>query len=402
MTRSQRFLGLNAARILASVHIVIGHLYQKSGVLGGEMSCIYLFAWGYTWVPWFFMMSGFVLTHAKLKSKQPSRRENVALFIKKRTAVIYPVYALSVLLAYLIDWWRDKALPPWYVGLSQGLLAQSWLPWLPEKSVQLHCWFLSAMVPYWALFDVTLHRFVLPVKRLSTCCVALLLFSLPPWAAYIFPSQVGGRSEWYSTHRTGALVDEVDYLAVTLKFHPICYFHVFIFGMFLARTRYLVSVEIAKESSRAGIKLEAGGSLEQIVTETKRKRVSLLAGARRRLSGIRQSFVGSGKLDRGGGSSQSATATALAFLFRYGATLSYVGLLCVFTIKELKPPSWKISARLSVLILLQGLLLVGLCPIEEVRRWHAHASDPHVHLPVADIATQTLQLAAAEKLLHTL
>ena len=159
------------------------------------MSCIYLFAWGYTWVPcptptptltltltliltlnlnptstptsnpnpanpnpnpnpspsqvpWFFMLSGFVLTHAKLKSKQPSRRENVALFIKKRTAVIYPVYALSVLLAYLIDWWRDKALPPWYVGLSQGLLAQSWLPWLPEKSVQLHCWFLSAMVPY--------------------------------------------------------------------------------------------------------------------------------------------------------------------------------------------------------------------------------------------------------------
>jgi hypothetical protein len=28
MTRSQRFLGLNAARILASFHIVVGHLYQ--------------------------------------------------------------------------------------------------------------------------------------------------------------------------------------------------------------------------------------------------------------------------------------------------------------------------------------------------------------------------------------
>ena len=74
-------------------------------------------------------------------------------------------------------------------------------------------------------------------------------------------------------------MDEVDYLAVTLKFHPVCYFHVFIFGMLLARTRYLVSVEIAKESSRAGIKLQAGGSLEQIVTETKRQRFSLLAGA---------------------------------------------------------------------------------------------------------------------------
>ena len=110
---------------------------------------------------------------------------------------------------------------------------------------------------------MALHRFVLPVKRLSTCCVALLLFSLPPWAAYIFPSQVGGKSEWYSTHRTGALVDEVDYLAVTLKVHPICYFHVFIFGMFLARTRYLVSVEIAKESSRAGIKLRRVAALSR-------------------------------------------------------------------------------------------------------------------------------------------
>ena len=312
-----------------------------------------------------------MLTHARMRSSNPAQRQGVVVFLQKRLAVIYPLYALGLLLALLVQWWRGRALPSWWATLSQGLLAQSWLPWLPEKSVQLHCWFLSAMVPYWALFDVALHRLVLRVTRLSTCCVALLLFSLPPWAAYIFPSQVGGRSEWYSTHRTGALVDEVDYLAVTLKFHPICYFHVFIFGMFLARTRYLVSVEIAKESSRAGIKLEAGGSLEQIATETKRKRFSLLAGARRRLSGIRQSFVGSGKLDRGGGSSQSATATALAFLFRYGATLSYVGLLCVFTIKELKPPSWKISARLSVLILLQGLLLVGLCPIEEVRRLHA-------------------------------
>ena len=38
MTRSQRFLGLNAARILASFHIVVGHLYQKSGVLGLTLS----------------------------------------------------------------------------------------------------------------------------------------------------------------------------------------------------------------------------------------------------------------------------------------------------------------------------------------------------------------------------
>ena len=42
---------VNTARILASCHIVIGHLYQKKGALGGEMSCIYFFAWGYSRCP---------------------------------------------------------------------------------------------------------------------------------------------------------------------------------------------------------------------------------------------------------------------------------------------------------------------------------------------------------------
>jgi hypothetical protein len=43
-----RLRTVNTARILASCHIVIGHLYQKKGALGGEMSCIYFFAWGYS------------------------------------------------------------------------------------------------------------------------------------------------------------------------------------------------------------------------------------------------------------------------------------------------------------------------------------------------------------------
>ena len=77
---------------------------------------------------------------------------------------------------------------------------------------------------------------------------------------------------------------------MTLKFNPVCYFHVFVFGMLLARTRYLVSIEIAKASSRAGVGFEPGSSLEQIATATRPRRFSLLQNARRRISGIRQSF----------------------------------------------------------------------------------------------------------------
>ena len=138
LTRGQRFLGLNAARIGASIHIVVGHLHQM-GALRGELRGVYFFSWGYTWVPWFFMLSGFVLTHARMRSTNPTRRENVAVFLQKRTAVIYPMYALCLLLALLVQWWRDRALPNWWVVLSQGLLVQSWVPWLPEQSLQLHC-----------------------------------------------------------------------------------------------------------------------------------------------------------------------------------------------------------------------------------------------------------------------
>lgn len=38
--------------MLASMHIVAGHLHQMNALPGGAM----LFAWGFTWVPWFFML----------------------------------------------------------------------------------------------------------------------------------------------------------------------------------------------------------------------------------------------------------------------------------------------------------------------------------------------------------
>ena len=83
--------------------------------------------------------SGFVLTHARMRSTDPTRRQDVKVFVQKRLAVIYPMYALSLLLALLVQWWRGRALPSWWAVLSQGVLAQSWLPWLPEQALQLHC-----------------------------------------------------------------------------------------------------------------------------------------------------------------------------------------------------------------------------------------------------------------------
>lgn len=63
-SKGEHLAGLNFARILASIHIVVGHLYAK-----GAVASVYAFGWGFTWVPWFFMLSGYVLTHAQLARK---------------------------------------------------------------------------------------------------------------------------------------------------------------------------------------------------------------------------------------------------------------------------------------------------------------------------------------------
>ena len=88
--------------------------------------------------------------------------------------------------------------------------------------LQLHCWFLSAMVPYWLGFDLVFRRLVLRLASLRSCCALLLLLALPPYLALALPRLTRGDGPaWYATHATGALRDETDFAVVLLKFHPV-------------------------------------------------------------------------------------------------------------------------------------------------------------------------------------
>ena len=358
---SQRFLGLNAARLMASVHIVFGHL-AKQGSLRGELAGIYLFAWGYTWVPWFFMLSGFVLAHARFKSRTAAKPQAAASFVKKRTAVIYPMYAIGLFLALLIRFWKTSPLPEWYMVASQGVLAQSFLPWLPEDTVQSHCWFLSALVPYWLLFDLLFRKHALQIHRLSVGCTWLVVLALPPWIALLVPGSLpGGDPKWYTTHRHGMLADHVDYLVVLLKFNPICYLHVFVFGMVLARVRLLLEAAV-KQRRGEPPKASAASSTQPTAKPSPKGDCAV-------------TFVDAPSSAAASASAAAAAAAAklscleafgirlLELLFRYGASLGYAGLLCIFLMPEIEIQSSAISARLSVLMPLQGLVLVGLAPL---------------------------------------
>jgi hypothetical protein len=130
--RPQSFLALNGARLLAGIHIVLGHMSQ-SGFYGGN----YAATWGFSWVPWFFMLSGYVLTLARHASKNPEAPQSVIAFVQKRAAVIYPPYVFALFLGLAQTWWEGGALPKFYHLAAQGVLAQSFVPWLPENSVQV-------------------------------------------------------------------------------------------------------------------------------------------------------------------------------------------------------------------------------------------------------------------------
>ena len=93
-------------RYLASLHIVVGHIKAK-GFYPGCYFCSH----GFTWVPFFFVLSGFVLTHARLGSRDPSKVDGPAVHFWKRSATIYPMYAVAVLGSAVIRMESDQELP---------------------------------------------------------------------------------------------------------------------------------------------------------------------------------------------------------------------------------------------------------------------------------------------------
>jgi len=292
---------LGFARLLASQHIVLGHLFAK-----GAIANVYLFGWGYTWVPWFFVLSGYVLTHARLNSTSSNDASiGVLSHIAKRLSSIFPMYAFGVIITMLIRVGKSSQLPSWGVLWGQSYLLQSWNPLWTEHALVSQCWFLSNLLLYWGLFSLLLKH----TRRVSLTVGfgCLVLVSLLPWLLVLVPAlDPGIEHTWYSDHTWGKTDTATDVWTVLLKFHPLCYLHVFWYGMLLAVVRHRVKED-------------------------------------------------------GGGGTIASLVTCLSNVC--GASCGYLGLVLMFTIPALQPAGYKLSARLSVLLPLQGMVLWGLSPI---------------------------------------
>eukprot|EP00913_Durusdinium_trenchii_P018386 g17271.t1 len=129
---------LGLARFMGSTHVVVGHLFAK-----GVTSPTYFFGWGFTWVPWFFMLSGFVLFSAYLKNP---KEETMIQYVLRRSTTIYPLYAFSLIPAFILGKAYGTMAAEWPTLLAQSFLLQAWVPHFTENALQMHCWFLSCMV----------------------------------------------------------------------------------------------------------------------------------------------------------------------------------------------------------------------------------------------------------------
>lgn len=239
---SEKNQAIGFARYLASVHIVMGHLYQ-----GGNISDFGGFnRFGFTWVPWFFLLSGFLLSLSEQKrrlniSDRQGKSDDEIQYVLRRLEGMYPAYFLG-LVASLITIWSIKGVESLPLPVNTILffcLLQSWLPSLVNYGFiyLTQCWFLSCLILYWLLF-YRIYAFVesLSSKRLAAV-VGICSFLFP----FLYHVASTGQEGWYDRDVPFSASRGRDTAVLVLKFHPFAYLHIFVLGCCLPRLHKLLT-----------------------------------------------------------------------------------------------------------------------------------------------------------------
>ena len=149
---------LTGLRFLAALHVVLFHL-RDPYLVGAPLGLWTIAGQGETAVGLFFLLSGFVLAHTYMPAAGTVRISRRA-FWAARFARIYPVYALSLLLALpdFLDLDRASRLK---LVLVVPTMLQAWLPALAYQWNGL-TWSLSTEAFFYLLFPVI----AVPLARL--------------------------------------------------------------------------------------------------------------------------------------------------------------------------------------------------------------------------------------------
>ncbi|MEM9204918.1 MAG: acyltransferase [Pseudomonadota bacterium] len=177
---------LTSLRFFAAIWVVLFHAggptLRASGHLPTPISNI--LANGYLGVPFFFILSGFVLTYTYGHTNSLRTKRGLLRFALARFARIYPVFFLSLIL--MVPFVRVDDL---FHAAPQFLLLQSWLPLTLSTGEflanwNMEAWTLSLEVFFYLLFPALL----LIALRLTTrglvvliglCITLMVVFRLP-------------------------------------------------------------------------------------------------------------------------------------------------------------------------------------------------------------------------------
>lgn len=177
---------LTTLRFFAAMYVLVFHsgtsMLERNGLTGPTLNFLKN---GYLGVSFFFILSGFILTHAyfgRLSTGQDVKRFAIARFAR-----IYPVYAFALLLAAPLEYEPLSDLP---LALATIALVQSWGPASSPAGFFWNSpgWTLSVEFFFYILFPLVLPMFArlkgrglwIAVAATATTMVMLRLPALTP------------------------------------------------------------------------------------------------------------------------------------------------------------------------------------------------------------------------------
>ena len=315
-TQSMSMPGIGALRFIASIHVVAGH-FQRYG--STYMAPVPLAEFGYTWVPWFMILSAFILSTSTLNKTNAHMQPSWHKFVSIRIQGIYPIYFAGLLTTALSST-RHISVKRFMIDL---FLVQAWYPAWTEGAIMPHSWFLSAIVPCWAIHN-TLFKMVqgLSTTQLIGMCAVV---TMVPFLCFAFTQC------WWCDHASNHYHSLVDILVVLLKFHPISYLPLYGSGICLAHLLHRWKLWTKWSESNA------------TATDTEETTKMLMD--------IEENISANGLRN----------ANYIDYVFCYGCSLGVAGLLSSFILARLYHfQGAKLAFRLGCLFPWHALLLIGI------------------------------------------
>jgi len=246
---------LDFPRFLAACHVALYHGYAA---LGRRDELSNFMKWGFAWVPFFFVLSGFVLCFSKNQAEQLSTRPalpftflsggDAGSWLWKRWIGMYPLFMLSVIMG---TWGVAKFAQPrgmWLTLILMLSMCQS-LAWsLRCTEANAFCiyvawnepaWFVSALFFCWLTFPA-LYRCI---SRMGTVCSSLLAVALYCCSFWEFVV-------WRELEAAGTKPETVERIAAIVSRHPVANWYKFALGVVLAR---LVLLRCMRPASDGGV-----------------------------------------------------------------------------------------------------------------------------------------------------